>query len=100
MTLIILAAVVALLTAVYLGLLPILPALGLILVVLLSAAWRFDRTRSGAGGMPYRGSNRPDFYGESSDGAWDVPTPSIDHPAGGGTPPGVDRHGDVRSARR
>lgn len=100
MTWIILAAVLALLGAAYLGWLPILPALGLILVVLLIAAWRFDRARSASGGMPYRGSNRPDFYGGSSEASWDVPTPYIDHPDGGGTPPGVERPGDVRPRRR
>ena len=100
MTWIILAAVLAILAALYLAWLPLLPALGLILLVLLAAAWRFDRARSASGGAPYRGSNRPDFYGQSSDASWDVPTPYIDHPDGGGTPPGVERPGDIRPPRR
>ncbi|MEO8510841.1 MAG: hypothetical protein ABI534_06315 [Chloroflexota bacterium] len=100
MTWIIPAAVIAVLVALYLAWLPLLPALGLILLVLLAAAWRFDRARNAAGGLPYKGSNRPDFYGQSSDASWDVPTAYIDHPDGGGTPPGVERPGDVRPRRR
>lgn len=38
--------------------------------------------------------NRPNLYGHSSGQNWQPPTPYIDHPEGGGAPPGVDRGDD------
>lgn len=98
MALFILAVVIVAMAAVYAGWLPFLWALGIVLLVLLFAAWRLDRSRGARTAV--RDPNRPDFYGQSSDSSWDVPTPYIDHPDGGGTPPGVERPGDVRPRRR
>jgi Short repeat of unknown function (DUF308) len=38
--------------------------------------------------------NKPNLYGRSSESHWEPPTPYIDHPDGGGAPPGVDRGDD------
>ncbi len=94
----ILAVVTVLVALAVLQVIPLaLAGLG-ILVMLLVAGWRFDRARRPGAPAPYRDANRPDFYGRSSTSHWEVPTPYIDHPDGGGEPPGVDR-GDEPAPR-
>lgn len=99
MVLLILAAVVALIVLAVLKVVTYLVALGGILAVLLAAGWRLDRSRGAGAPAPFKDANRPDFYGRSSERNWEVPTAYIDHPDGGGEPPGVDR-GDEPAARR
>jgi hypothetical protein len=72
-----------------------------VLALVLLAAWWFDRTRRREGRDEYvdRRPYRPDFHGESSEIGHMPPTPYIDHPTGGGPPPGVER-GDERPPRR
>ena len=99
MVLLILAAVVALIVLAVLKIVPLVVAGLGILAVLLLAAWRFDSARGPGAPAPYKDANRPDFYGRSGTSHWEVPTAYIDHPDGGGEPPGVDR-GDEPAARR
>lgn len=96
MVLIILAAVVALILLAVLKVISILLALVGILVVVGFAAWRFDLGRGTSASIGAMDANRPTFHGDAS--TWQVPTPYIDHPTGGGEPPGVDR-GDEPPAR-
>lgn len=93
----ILAAVVALIILTILKVISIVVALVGILVVVGFAAWRFDRLRGASGAPSVIDANRADFHGDAS--TWQVPTPYIDHPSGGGEPPGVDR-GDEPAPRR
>ena len=71
------------------------------LALILLAGWWFDRSRAREGRAPYvdRRPYRPDFHGESTEFGHDPPTKYIDHPSGGGPPPGVDR-GDDRPPPR
>lgn len=61
-------------------------ALGAMAVVTVFAAWWLDRTRPGLV-APFRDANRADLHAQN-------PTAYIDHPTGGGPPPGVERHGE------
>lgn len=97
MVLLILSAVVALIILALVKVISIVVALVGILVVMGFAAWRFDRTRGASAAPPFKDVNRPDFHGDAL--TWQVPTPYIDHPSGGGEPPGVDR-GDEPAPRR
>jgi hypothetical protein len=74
------------------------------------AAWNLDRTGRGAAALRRIDQHRPEFFGRSSAGGWEVPTAYIDHPDGGGAPPGVAQYdeeglkrdletGDVDSGR-
>lgn len=99
MALFIIAAVAVLILLVVLKVLSILVSLAAILILLAIIAWWFDRGRAPGAPTPYLDANRPDFYGRSGDSSWEVPTPYIDHPTGGGEPPGVDR-GDEPAPRR
>lgn len=99
MVLLILSAVVGLIILAVLKIVPLLVALIGILLVVLFAGWRLDRARGAGARAPYLDENRPDFYGRSSSSHWEVPTAYIDHPSGGGEPPGVDR-GDEPAPRR
>ncbi len=71
---------------------------GLVLIVLALLASvmlgeRLDRTRqrSHHDAAEHFDVNRGELYGRSSESSWDTPQPYIDHPDGGGTPPGVER---------
>lgn len=99
MVLFVLGAVVTLIILAATKLISIIVALGGILVVLLFAAWRFDKARSAGARAPYLDANRPDFYGRSGESTWEVPTAYIDHRTGAGEPPGVDP-GDEPPQRR
>ena len=70
-------------------------------IALLAAIW-FDRSRRREGRAAYvdRRPYRPDFHGESSEVGHMPPTPYIDHPTGGGPPPGVERDGPGPPPRR
>ncbi|MEX0710109.1 MAG: hypothetical protein WD116_02780 [Chloroflexota bacterium] len=100
MALLILLAVVGLIILAVLKIVPLFIALAGILAVVLFAAWRLDRARGLGARGPYLDENRPNFYGRSSSQHWEVPTPYIDHPSGGGEPPGVDRGDDPAPRRR
>ena len=85
----VLASAVALLA---LGAISWLGALLVILVGLMAAVVvgeRLDRSRQHGRHDPaaHFDRNRGDFHGEQA--SWTTPTPYIDHPDGGGTPPGV-----------
>jgi hypothetical protein len=80
-----------------LGVIPFWVALIAILAVTFFAAWWLDRTRPGRT-APFRDANRPDLYAPMMNRTGQVPTAYIDHPTGGGPPPGVERHGE--SSRR
>lgn len=97
MALLILSAVVALIILALVKVISIVVALVGILVVIGFAAWRFDQLRGASAAPPVIDVNRPNFHGDAS--TWQVPTPYIDHPTGGGEPPGVDR-GDEPAPRR
>lgn len=97
MVLLILAAVLALIILGVAKVISLPIALVGILLVLLIAGWRFDRGRRAGAPPPYKDANRPDFHGHPS--LWQTPTPNIDHPDGGGEPPGVDR-GDEATQQR
>lgn len=99
MVLLIVLAVVVAIVLVLVKVISLPLALLAILVVIGFAAWRLDRGRAPGAIAPYLDANRPDFYGESSSSAWDVPTAYIDHPTGAGEPPGVDE-GDEPAERR
>lgn len=99
MILLIVSVVVAAIVLVIVKVISLPFALVAILVVIGFAAWRLDRARPVGARPPYLDKNRPDFYGRSSDSAWEVPTPYIDHRTGAGEPPGVDR-GDEPASRR
>ncbi len=67
-----------------------------IFAVALFAAWWLDRGRSAGAAPPFRDENRPELYAPMANATWQVPTSYIDHPSGGGPPPGVeqyDQHG-------
>lgn len=66
-----------------------LGVVGLMVAVVIGE--RLDRSRQRGPHDPAAqfDRNRGDFHGEES--TWSTPTPYIDHPDGGGTPPGVDR---------
>jgi len=99
MVLLILLAIAVLIILAVVKIVPILVALVGILAVILYAAWRLDRARSTGARAPYLDANRPDFYGRASESRWEVPTAYIDHPDGGGAPPGVDRGDDPGPGR-
>ena len=91
MTLAVLALAVVL---VVLDVLSWLGAMVLVLVGLMAAVVlgeRLDRSRQRAphDRTAHLDRNRGDFHGDAQ--SWTPPTPYIDHPEGGGTPPGVDR---------
>lgn len=94
MVFLILGAVAVVIVLVLVKMLTIPIALVAILVALLYAAWRLDRARGIGASPPYLDANRPDFYGGSGESSWEVPTAYIDHPTGGGPPPGVERGGE------
>jgi len=81
-----------------------LHAMAIVIAGLIALTWvaeRLDRPRQRGRHDP--GSKMPrwkgDFHGQSSDHTWEVPTAYIDHPTGGGPPPGADRR-DERPPRR
>ena len=80
---------------------PLVIIILVLLAIVLLAGWWFDHSRRREGRAPYvdRGPYRPDYHGESTEFSHMPPTPYIDHPDGGGPPPGVDR-GDERPPRR
>ena len=73
-----------------------------LLALVILAGWLFDRARRREGRAPYvdRRPYRADFHGESSEFGHMPPTPYIDHPTGGGAPPGVERDGPEPPPRR
>lgn len=73
-----------------------------LLALVILAGWWFDRTRRREGRAPYedRRPYRADFHGESSEFGHMPPTPYIDHPTGGGPPPGVETDGPAPPPRR
>lgn len=76
-----------------LNVVPAMPGLiGMLIAVMVAVAFgdRLDRSRQRGVHEPagHIDRNRPSFHGESK--TWTIPTPYIDHPDGGGTPPGVD----------
>jgi hypothetical protein len=73
-----------------------------LLALVIFAGWWFDRTRRREGRAPYvdRRPYRPDFHGESTEFGHMPPTPYIDHPTGGGPPPGVEVAGPEPPPRR
>ena len=95
MVILLVLAVLALAIAlVVLDLLSWLGAMILVLVGLMVAVVvgeRLDRSRQRAphDQAAHLDPNRGDFHGDAQ--SWTTPTPYIDHPDGGGTPPGVDR---------
>lgn len=76
-----------------LGVVPFWVTFVAILGVTFFAAWWLDRTRPGLV-APFRDGNRADLYGPMVNQTGQVPTAYIDHPTGGGPPPGVERHGE------
>jgi len=58
-------------------------------------AWWLDRTGRGTRASARLDPNRPDFYGPMASGGWEVPTSYIDHPTGGGPPPGVEPYDEA-----
>jgi hypothetical protein len=80
---------------------PLIVIILVLLALVLLAGWWFDHSRRREGRSPYvdRRPYRPDYHGESSEFGHMPPTPYIDHPDGGGAPPGVER-GDERPPRR
>lgn len=95
MVVLLILAVLALATLlVILDLLSWLGAMVLVVVGLMVAVVigeRLDRSRQRAPHDPaaHFDRNRGDFHGDEE--SWTTPTPYIDHPDGGGTPPGVNR---------
>lgn len=95
MVVVLILAVLAL--AVVLVILDVLSWLGamvLVLVGLMAAVVvgeRLDRSRQRGPHDPAASfdRNRGDYHGDEQ--SWTTPTSYIDHPDGGGTPPGVDR---------
>jgi hypothetical protein len=100
----ILGVVVALFVLVVFRVLTLLVGLVAIILALLALVafgeWR-DRHRQRGIHNPAAAfdPNKPNEYGRSSQQHWEPPTPYIDHPDGGGAPPGVDR-GDDRPRPR
>ncbi len=73
-----------------------LPGIALIVLGLMAAVVvgeRLDRGRQRGAHDPaaHFDPNRGQWHG--NEGSWQTPTPYIDHPAGGGAPPGVEREG-------
>jgi hypothetical protein len=95
----ILGVVVVLFVLVVFRVLTLLVGLVAIIVALMALAafgeWR-DRPRQRGIHNPAAAfdPNKPNEYGRSSDHQWEPPTAYIDHPDGGGAPPGVDTGDD------
>ncbi len=72
---------------------PLVIIILVLLALVLLAGWWFDHSRRREGRAPYvdRRPYRPDYHGESTEFGHSPPTPYIDHPDGGGPPPGVER---------
>ncbi len=96
--LLMLGAVFGSLVLLSLGVLPWWAAIVLMFVALLLASWNLDRQRRPGARSPVLDPNSANFYAPM-DGGWEVPTAYIDHPTGGGPPPGVEQY-DSRAADR
>jgi hypothetical protein len=72
---------------------PLVVIILVLLAIVLLAGWWFDHSRRREGRTAYedRRPYRPDYHGESTEFGHAPPTPYIDHPDGGGPPPGVER---------
>jgi putative Mn2+ efflux pump MntP len=75
-------------------LVPLLAGFGLIVLALLGSVMigeRLDRSRqrSHHDAAAHFDVNRGELVGHASERSWDTPQPYIDHPDGGGTPPGM-----------
>lgn len=77
-----------------LGVIPVWAAVVATLAIAFIAAWLLDRTRSRGPLPPYFDANQGNFQAPMNSRTWQVPTAYIDHPTGGGPPPGVERHGE------
>ena len=62
-------------------------------------AWYLDRVGAGRKAASRIDSNAPNFYAPMGNATWQVPTSYIDHPRGGGAPPGVEQSDDEGVAR-
>ena len=80
---------------------PLVVIILVLLALVLLAGWWFDHSRRREGRTPFedRRPYRPDYHGESTEFGHAPPTPYIDHPDGGGPPPGVDRKDELPPRR-
>lgn len=58
----------------------------------LLGAWQLDRTGRGRRALSHMDENKPHFYAPRENVTWQVPTAYIDHPTGGGPPPGTESY--------
>lgn len=93
-----LTAIVVLLMA--FRVIPLLAGFGLIVVALLAAVGIGDRVDRGRqrgrhAAAEHFDEHRGQLFGHSSEASWDTPQAYIDHPDGGGVPPGVETQSRV-----